>query len=86
MQKHKNILTLDDKLNNFIMPDHVFTSYSQPKSIKAMLIHSRFKSNNNISMDETNGEGCISCGNCLLCKNYLVQTNKFNSYKNNNKI
>ena len=72
---------MDDNLNNFITPDNVFTSYSQPKSIKDMLIHSKFQSNTTESSKDTINEGCISCGNCLLCKNYLVGTNKFSSYE-----
>ena len=79
LNKHKHILLLDKVTNKVIPQENVFASFSQPKNIKNLLIHSKFSSNDKNSISTTNGK-CNKCNNCCLCKYFLVETNSFKSY------
>ena len=80
LNKHKHILRLDPTVNSAIPQDSIFASYKQPKSIKDLLVHSRFTSkvvDNHIKTDM----GCKPCTKCYLCKSYLVETDTFKSFE-----
>lgn len=80
LNKHKHILRLDPVVNAAIPQDSIFASYKQPKSIKDLLVHSRFTSNVVEDNVKTN-MGCKSCSKCYLCKSYIVETDTFKSYE-----
>ena len=82
LHKYKYLLELDTVVSAAIPPDSIFASYKQPKSIKAMLVHSRFQSSGNTATSTASNSnfGCRPCNNCFLCKNYLIETDTFQSY------
>ena len=82
LHKYKYLLELDTVVSAAIPPDSIFASYKQPKSIKAMLVHSRFQSSGNTATSTASNSnfGCKPCNNCFLCKHYLIETDTFQSY------
>ena len=80
LHKYKYLLELDPVVSAAIPPDSIFASYKQPKSIKAMLVHSKFRSSENTPIVSNSKFGCKSCNNCFLCKFYLIETDTFKSY------
>ena len=83
LNKHKYILDLDTELMKAIPKSSIFASFRQPQNIKSQLTRSGFKSDNTTGSTRTSNEsqGCISCHNCILCKNYLKECNTFSSYE-----
>ena len=80
LHKYKYLLELDPVVSAAIPPDSIFASYKQPKSIKDMLVHSKFRSSENTPTVSNSKFGCKSCNNCFLCKFYLIETDTFKSY------
>ena len=90
LNKYKSVLDLDPSLKSVINKDKIFGSFRKCKTLGDILINSRYpKINKNVE-----SKGCISCGKCTLCKNYLVATTTIESphttenkiYKINNTI
>ena len=77
LEKYKFLLKIDKIVDNALPEGSIFSSYSQPKNIKDMLIHSRF-SDENVS---TNAGICKKCKNCFLCTHFLVETKSFKSFE-----
>ena len=77
LNKHKHILEMDKHVSEAIPQDSIFASFYQPKSIKDLLIHSKFTS----TSTTPNDIGCISCNKCYFCCNFLIETKTFKSYE-----
>ena len=80
INKHKYILSLDNKLEKIINPENIFVSYRSNKTIKEILISNKLKSVENTRDVET---GCFKCDKCYLCKWYLKETKTCTSYHTN---
>ena len=81
LKKHMHILELDPVVSAAIPQGSVFASYRQPKSIKDMLVHSRFIStDNNNDDDQASEPGSFACGDCFFCNSYLEESKTFKSY------
>ena len=80
LNKHKHLLKLDPVVNAAIPQDSIFASYKQPKSIKDILVHSKFVSNEQ-EIHNTTDFGCKSCNNCYFCKSYIIETDTFKSFE-----
>ena len=82
IHKYKHIIDMDDTLP-FKSKD-IFVSYRRAKTIKDLLVHSRFKKNvetNNDILEDDGNKGCYPCPTgCTLCKNFLVSGSSFKSY------
>ena len=75
LNKYKHVLDLDPTIKNFMDKGKIFGSFRRCKTLGDLLVNSRYpkiKHNNE-------SKGCISCGKCTLCKNYLVATTKIES-------
>ena len=83
LKKHKYVLELDNELMRAIPTSSIFASFRQPQNIKSLLTRSGFKSDVTMGSARTSdaNQGCISCHNCTLCKNYLNECTTFNSYE-----
>ena len=81
INKHKNILLLDQELLKIIPNESIFVSYRSPKNIKDLVMNSKLRNTETHTSTEENG--CFKCGKCYLCKHYLQQTNTFTSYHTN---
>ena len=77
ISKHKHILSLNDKIREFVNPDNIFATFRKSKTLGDILVSSRFPPKQS-GRDIT---GCKKCERvrCNLCKNYLVESNSFSS-------
>ena len=83
LNRHKHILLLDPSVSAAIPPDSIFASYKQPKSIKDMLVRSKFVSNDQACDSNNLDHGCKPCKKCYMCKSYLVEAKTFKSFECN---
>ena len=81
LNKFKYILSLDPVVDEAIPQNSIFASYTQPKNIKDILVHSNFSSSDIVSDTDL---GCKPCGSCFLCKHYLLECDSFSSFECNN--
>ena len=77
LEKYKFLLKIDKVVESAIPEGSIFSSYSQPKNIKDILIRSRFSSES----AGTKAGICKKCKNCFLCKHFLVETKSFKSFE-----
>lgn len=75
LNKYKHVLDLDPSIKRFMDKGKFFGSFRRCKTLGDILINSRYPK----IKHNTESKGCISCGKCTLCKNYLVTTTKIES-------
>ena len=67
-----------------LFEDKILVSHKMESNIKDLLTSSRYKEPTSDTThqinDEQPGSGCIGCGKCTLCINYLVETNLATSF------
>ena len=90
LNQHRHILFLDKELCKVINPSKIFGSYRGAKTLKDSLIHSKLPSlNDNFYKNQSTlnqSGGCQPCEKrCVLCKNYLLKTDKAYSHQTNTK-
>ena len=68
INKHKNLLNLDDSLKNVIQADKIFVTFRKSKTLGDSLVHSRYPQPNKFQ----DHKGNINCKNCALCKFFLT--------------
>ena len=90
LDEHRHILFLDKELCKDINPSNIFALYRGAKILKDSLIHSKLPSlNDNLNKHQSTlnqSGGCQSCEKrCVLCKNYLLKTDKSYSHQINTK-
>ena len=81
LNEHRHILFLDKELYKVINPSKNFASYRGAKTLEDSLIHSKLPSlNENFNKNQSTlnqSGGCQPCEKrCVLCKNYLLKTDK----------
>ena len=90
LNEHRHILFLDKELCKVINPSKNFASYRGAKTLEDSLIHSKLPSlNDNFNKNQSTlnqSGGCQPCEKrCVLCKNYLLKTDKAYSHQTNTK-
>lgn len=58
-------------------------SYKTEKNILSLITKNKFRSNVNVNHNNTESMGCVSCGKCTLCKNFLIESNVIKSPNTN---
>ena len=81
INKYKHLLDLDPTLSNVINKDNIFVSFRKSKTLKDILVHSRYPHKPNTT--DPSLYGSLNCNKCNVCKNYLVATDKVRSFTTN---
>ena len=83
LNKHKQILDLDECLKNVIDKDNVFASYRGTKTLKDILTHSKLRKEDVHQESTHEGESKKCDKQCYVCKHYLVEASETDSYHTN---
>ena len=83
LHRYKHILLMDSVVSAAIPQNSIFASYRQPKSIKDLLVHSKFVDRSGEPIASNSDIGCKSCNNCYFCKYYMIEDTSFKSFECN---
>ena len=73
------MLDLDPELTNIVNKDKLFVTFRKAKTLGDLLVHSRYPR----QADSPHHNGSIKCNKCVLCKNFLVETDTVQSQTTN---
>ena len=77
INKHSNLIYSSNFLQAAFLPKSLLPTFRRTKNLKELLAPSKFRP----SGETLEQGGCSKCsGRCDLCKNYLVETNSFQSF------
>ena len=81
IKKHFDLLQSSPEVKEISPSKSIFPAYRRTKNLKEMLAPSKFQATSCRNQGEESG-GCSKCDKkCDLCKNYLIQASKFQSYQ-----
>ena len=83
LNKHKQILDLDECSKKVIDKDNVFASYRGTKTLKDILTHSKLKKEDVHQESTHEGESKKCDKQCYVCKHYLVEASETDNYHTN---
>ena len=81
INSHKHILELNEITNKLFPAKSIIVTYNNDHNLKSLLTSNKYSSKN-FEREEisTVQGGCVSCKNCTLCSNFLIEGNTVHSY------
>ena len=81
INSHKHILELNELTNKLFPSKSIIVTYKNERDIKSLLTSNKHRSKNLVREElNTVQGGCISCKNCTLCSNFLLEGDTVHSY------
>ena len=81
IKKHSHLLRLSPELLEIFPSKSIFPAYRRTKNLKEILAPSKFRKNEARNETLEDDRGCCKCNKrCDLCKNFLIQDTKFESF------
>ena len=83
IRKHLHLLQSNPKLKEFYSSNSIIPSFRRTKNLKEFLVPSKYRTRVEEETNETGG--CIKCkrSRCDFCKNFLIESNFFQSFQTN---